>query len=60
MDGYSALSRPSKYIAPFTYRAVDAGLFERIETMKPTSTTTYSVERDASGAAVAEDTHKGP
>lgn len=32
--GYAALFKPSAYVAPFTYRAIDPALFERITTMK--------------------------
>ncbi len=31
---YAELSRPSKYVAPRTYSAIDPGLFDRIVTMK--------------------------
>jgi cytochrome o ubiquinol oxidase subunit 2 len=33
--GYTDLSRPSSYVAPYSYRAIDPALFERIATMKP-------------------------
>jgi cytochrome o ubiquinol oxidase subunit II len=33
--GYAALSKPSEYVKPSTYKAIDPMLFSRIATMKP-------------------------
>ncbi len=41
---YAELSRPSKYVAPYTYRSVDPTLFERILAMKTAASANHAQE----------------
>ncbi len=54
--GYAELSKPSKYVAPFTYRAADPALFGRISTLKPAAIAD-SAGQHAPGAVTSEDVH---
>ena len=57
---YGALSKPSTYVAPFTYRAIDPALFERIVTLKPATATSPTAEQHAPGPVASEDIHTRP
>ncbi|MEI9930172.1 MAG: ubiquinol oxidase subunit II [Rhizomicrobium sp.] len=41
---YAELSKPSEYVAPFTYRAIDPDLFARIAAMTPAAATCMRTE----------------
>ncbi len=59
--GYLALSKPSKYVAPFTYRAIDPTLFEGIVTMKPlVAALCGSAALSGTGAMTNGESSKGP
>ncbi len=57
LDGaqYAELSKPSKYVAPFTYRAADPALFDRITAM-----ITAAMCAPAKAAAATSPAAKGP
>jgi cytochrome o ubiquinol oxidase subunit II len=57
--GYTELAKPSQYVLPFTYRAIDPALFERIMAMKVASDTVTSAEQHAADAAAVRVSHTG-
>lgn len=57
--GYAALSKPSQYVAPFTYRAVDPALFERITAMRSATAASTPSERGGANAAAQANSSKG-
>ena len=57
--GYADLSKPSSYVAPFTYRAIDPALFERIATMKLVTKKTHPAEQRGSAVVVSGTFSKG-
>jgi len=56
--GYDELSKPSKYVAPFTYRAVDSGLFDRIVATPAAGDSSRSGARSDVGSAAPAHIHE--
>jgi cytochrome o ubiquinol oxidase subunit 2 len=57
--GYAALAKPSQYVAPFTYRAIDPALFDRIAAMRPATALPASSGRGGADAAAPANSRKG-
>lgn len=58
--GYNSLSRPSEYVAPFTYRAVDPTLFRRIVARSLLGAEQASRSLPPPAAAGTDDKLQGP
>ncbi len=56
---YAELSKPSKYVAPRTYGAVDAGLFGRIVGMKVEALPNLASDTHSATASTVGASHKG-